>query len=59
VAKPDDQNRIMVNLYALGDPTALCIQMAGEFEESIPLGSYASGEFTVWVNGEKVGEFEV
>ena len=59
VAKPDDQNRIIVDLYALGDPAALCVQMIGESEASIPLGSYASGEFTVWVNGEKVGEFEV
>jgi len=49
----------MVDLYALGDPAALCVQMIGESEASIPLGSYASGEFTVWVNGEKVGEFEV
>lgn len=56
--KPDSQNRIMVEVYSLYDPGEICIQVIEEFETSLPLGSYADGAYTIWVNGEQVGEFE-
>jgi hypothetical protein len=54
---PDAQSRIRVEVYSLYNPDEICIQMLQEFETNIPLGSYPKGSYTVWVNGEQVGEF--
>lgn len=56
--KPDSQNRIVVEVYSLYDPGEICVQVIEEFETSLPLGSYPDGAYTIWVNGEQVGEFE-
>ncbi|MFQ5922830.1 MAG: hypothetical protein ACE5M4_08300 [Anaerolineales bacterium] len=56
---PDEQGRIMVEAFSLQDPTLDCIQVLQEMEERLPLGSYADGSYSVWLNGELVGEFEV
>lgn len=53
---PDEQNRMDVTIFSLVDPAAICIQMLESFEATIPLGTYPSGAYTVWVNGEEVGE---
>lgn len=55
---PDEQNRIYVEAYSVSDPNAICIQVLKPFDASTPLGSFPSGHYTVWVNGEKVGEFD-
>ena len=54
---PDSENRIQVEVYSLYDPSEICIQVLQEYETNIPLGSYPSGSYTVWVNEEQVGEF--
>jgi hypothetical protein len=56
VSEPDEQNRIQVEVYSLVEPGQVCIQVLEPFETNIPLGSFASGTYEVWVNGEKVGE---
>ena len=53
---PDDNDQINVNVYSLVDPAEICIQVLEKFESNIPLGSYSSGNYTVLVNGEPVGE---
>jgi hypothetical protein len=53
---PDEQNRIDVQIYSLVDPDTICIQVLEPIEATIPLGSYPSGSYTVWVNGEAAGE---
>jgi hypothetical protein len=58
VSDPDDQDRIQVDVYSLVDPGQVCIQVLEPFEANINLGSFASGNYTVWVNGEQVGEIE-
>jgi len=58
VSPPDAENKIVVNVYSVADPNAVCIQMLEPFEVSIPLGSYPSGHYTLWVNGEQVAEFD-
>ena len=58
VSPPDAENKIVVNVYSVVDPNAVCIQMLEAFEVSIPLGSYPSGHYTLWVNGEQVAEFD-
>jgi hypothetical protein len=58
IAAPDAQNRIMVEAYAVVDGDRACIQVLKSFEQSVRLGSFPSGHYTVWVNGEQVGEFD-
>lgn len=58
VADPDAENRIHIQAYSVADPNAICIQILEPFDASIPLGSFPGGHYTVWVNGEKVGEFD-
>jgi inhibitor of cysteine peptidase len=59
VGEPDENGRIDVELYSLTEPGVICIQVLQPFDTTIPLGSYPSGSYTVYVNGEKVGEFDV
>lgn len=57
VEKPDEQGRIQIELYSLVDPEVICIQVLQSFETEISLGSYPEGSYSVWLNGEQVGEF--
>ncbi len=59
ISRPDTENRIQVEVYSLYDPTEICIQMLQAFDTSIPLGTYPDGNYTVWVNGSKIGEFTI
>ncbi len=54
---PDAQNRIQVSAYSVVDPGQACTQVLQPFQAQIPLGSFPAGSYTVWVNGEMVGEF--
>ncbi|MFV1860058.1 MAG: hypothetical protein ACC647_12005, partial [Anaerolineales bacterium] len=56
---PDEQGRIMVEAFSLQDPAVDCIQILQEMDERLPLGSYADGSYSVWLNGELVGEFDL
>lgn len=58
VNPPDSQNRILVEVYSVAKPGAICIQMLQPFSENIPLGSFPAGHYEVWVNGEKAAEFD-
>lgn len=59
LAEPDAQKRILVQVYSVVDPRMMCTQMLKEFEASIPIPTPTSGEkYTVWLNGEQVGEIE-
>jgi hypothetical protein len=54
---PDEQGRIFVIAYSLQDPAVDCIQVLEAMEAELPIGSYSEGSYTVWLNGEQVGEF--
>lgn len=56
--EPDTQNRIMIEVYSLADPQAVCAQMLQPFEQAVPLGSFPSGHYTLWVNGKQISEFD-
>ena len=56
---PDENGRIMVEVFSLQDPALDCIQVLEEIEERLPLGSYEEGTYSVWLNGELVGEFDI
>ena len=56
--QPNAENKIELEVYSVADPNAVCAQMLNPFEQNIPLGSFPAGHYTVWVNGEQVGEFD-
>lgn len=58
VGAPDQENKIRVDVYSLMDPNLLCTQVLEPFEESIDLGTFPTGHYTVFVNGELAGEFD-
>ena len=58
VSEPDAQNQIKLEDYSVADPDAVCVQMLQPFEQNIPLGSFPSGHYTLWVNGTQVAEFD-
>ena len=59
VSGPDSEGRIDVELFSLASSELACIQVLEPFETSIPLGSFESGSFTVFLNGERIGEIEL
>ena len=59
VEEPDSQGRIAVQAYSLQETDLACIQVLEPMEESIPLGAFTQGNFSVWLNGEQVSEFEL
>ncbi|MDI6768721.1 MAG: hypothetical protein QMD04_03495 [Anaerolineales bacterium] len=58
VSAPDAKNRIFIDVYSVTDPNQICIQVLAPLNSTVPLGSFASGHYTVWVNGEQIGEFD-
>ncbi|MBM4424463.1 MAG: hypothetical protein FJ030_13930 [Chloroflexi bacterium] len=56
VSPASGQSRITVDVYSVADPYAVCSQILQPFEVNVPLGSFAAGEYEVWVNGQPVGE---
>lgn len=59
VGQPDADNRIDVEAYSVVDPEMICTQVLESFQENIELGTFPGGHYTVWVNGERAGEFDL
>lgn len=59
VAAVNDQNEIHVRVYSLVNPAVMCTQVLQPFDESvsIPMDGAEDGTYTVWLNGDLVGEF--
>jgi len=55
---PDTENRIVIDVYSVAEPDAICVQMLQGFEANLALGSFPTGHYTVWVNGDQRGEFD-
>lgn len=58
VSQPDAENRIMLEVYSVSAPELMCSEVLAPFAVTIPLGSFPQGQYTLWVNGEKVAEFD-
>lgn len=58
IASPDPENKIRVDAYSLVDSNAICIQVLEPFQEYIDLGTFPTGHYSVWVNGQLAGEFD-
>jgi hypothetical protein len=52
------QKEINLDVYSVFDPKIACITVIKDFSATIPLGSYASGHYKVYVNKQLVGEFD-
>jgi hypothetical protein len=55
---PNDESQIHMDVYSVTDPAQVCIQVLEPFDVNIGLGSFPAGHYTVWVNGEMIGEFD-
>jgi hypothetical protein len=51
------EGMININLYSVVDTSLNCNMVIKPFSATIPLGSYPTGQFTVMVNGERLGGF--
>lgn len=58
VSVAESGNRVDVQVYSVADPEMMCIQVLEPFDVNIPLGSFPSGEYELYLNGEKVAEFQ-
>lgn len=51
-------NRINLEVYSLTTTTEVCTTVLQPFTATIPLGTYTGGHFSVYINGELLGEFD-
>jgi hypothetical protein len=58
INEPDEEHKIHVEAYSVVDPDMICTQVLEPFQASIDLGTFPSGHYSVWVNGELAGEFD-
>jgi hypothetical protein len=58
VNPPDAENRINIEVYSVLDPSMMCAQVLKEFEANVLLGNFPAGHYSVWINGENIGEFD-
>ena len=61
IEPPNDVNQIHVEVYSLGNSDLICVQVLQPFEENLSISNLNTpledGSYTVWLNGELVGEF--
>jgi hypothetical protein len=58
VSPPDFENKVRVEVYSIRGEAEMCAAVLEPFESRIDLGSFAGGHFSVYVNGELLGEFD-
>lgn len=58
VSPADSQNQINIQVYSVFDPQTMCIMVIKPFEVSIPLSILQNGNYSVYVNGQLLGEFD-
>ena len=59
VNPPNDKNEIHLEVYTTVNTDEICVQALEPFNEfiPIPMSGKPDGIYSVWVNGEKIGEF--
>jgi hypothetical protein len=53
-----NDNRVVMETYSVFDPKVICLQMVKPFDVTVPLGKLAVNDYTVWLNGQPVGEIK-
>lgn len=54
----ESEQRIDIEVYSVSDPNAICTQVLQPFDAAIPLRNLVPVRYTVWLNGEKIGEID-
>lgn len=59
ISDPNNKNEIHVELYSVSDPKEDCIQVLEPISVNVPIhmDGAPDGTYTIWVNGENIGEF--
>jgi hypothetical protein len=57
-AQPDAQNRIQVEVYSVTDPDKMCTEVLQPFNVLVPLENLPKGHYSIYINGELLGEFD-
>jgi len=58
ISPPDAGNKILMDVYSVINPNRVCTQVLQPFDVNIPLGSFPQGNYSLWINGELVAEFQ-
>ena len=58
ISQPDQQYQIQIEAYSVLDPEVMCAQVIKPIEITIPMGSFPSGHYSVWINGNLIGNFD-
>jgi hypothetical protein len=58
VTPANTDNAINLDVYSVFDPKLACITVIKDFSATIPMESYTGGHYTIYVNGQLVGEFD-
>ncbi len=59
VSGAEEEGEIRVEVWSVAPADQECIQVLEAFEESISLGTAKEGSFSVFVNGEEVGQVDL
>lgn len=54
----DAQNKVNLAVYSVYDPKSMCAMVIVPFQMIVPLGQNLTGHYTVYVNGQLLGEFD-
>ena len=58
VSQPDQQYQIQIEAYSVLDPELMCTQVIKPIQITIPMGSFPTGHYSVWINGTLIGNFD-
>jgi hypothetical protein len=60
ISQPNNQNRIQLEIFGVAPKDKPCSLMAllTPLETIINLGSLPDGHYSVWANGQQMGEFD-
>jgi hypothetical protein len=60
ISQPDSAKRIQLELYGVAPKDKPCslMALATPQQATISLGSFPTGQYTVWINGVQIGEFK-
>ncbi len=58
VSPPNAQREVNLDVYSVFDPGVVCITVLKPFDATIPLGTFYGGHYTIFVNGQLLGEFD-
>lgn len=59
VTGPNEQGEIQIDAYSLAPVGEACLDVIQDFTSDVPLGPLPTGTYSVWVNGENVGDLVV